>query len=125
MLFPTTFIISAYRNTLSLEQNIQRTTLLEEVLEEAGIKWARALGYWQGERERSLVFVGEQYRDAVLHLLDVFEQDAGLEISPKRSAHLLTRYGTSITLPGVFREVPNSFTGDRTECDGRAYAVVA
>lgn len=91
---PTTLIISAELAGLPFSQNMNRTITLKGMLEDLGLGFKEVDGYYKGDSETSLVVPLHDIslKDTLVQImLDKFNQESILELTPNRHAILVSK----------------------------------
>lgn len=126
---PTTLIFSAELSTLSDTWNAIHTQRISDMLDDLGLAYKKVIGKYQGISEVSFVVPtnDSSLRESLVRImLEKFEQETVLELSPSRQAFLIGKNGE--THIGTWKEVSqdiaeglDAYTYDFKE--GKYYAV--
>ena len=106
------FIISAELNTLSAEENKDRTDKLARLLHALKLPFKRAEGMYKGTKENSFYIVAEHtYNNVIRNLANEYEQESYLRIYYDGHAELVYTNGVNkgeVTSIGKFTKVSST-----------------
>ena len=95
-------ILSAEKNTLSADENTQRTNILKGCLRDVKIDFNTATGVWNNEAEENSIVAIVKNEDEIRAITDFafknFDQDAIVHQDANQEARLINKDGTVLAL---------------------------
>lgn len=119
---PRTFILSAERSELSIQENLNRTNALRDILMSLGIPFNQGRGKYQGTSEACFIVPGAIHQPWIAKLAQLCSQESYLAIAENdRAAYLVFSDGYHKHIGRFVGHGTSEPSGDYTVVGGYYY----